>query len=197
MQKNSIQFFGLPGSGKTFYLNKLLVEQPNLYKKVPSFSKIERLRLTIIFVFYFPKISLNFFFLIIQNNLKLWAYIFHLTSVSFAAHMYTILEKTDEAIFLIDEGVLQRLLSVSSKSFSEKQAFKLVNELKKIPSKIIIMQGGDFSRFVSEPDKMISPRNKLGEDYFRKWSDNLKMNFKLIEHCIIKSNHDYKIIEER
>lgn len=184
MQKNSIQFFGLPGSGKTSTLNALAEAFPDSYEHVPKFTKSERLGLALRFVLRFPIIGIKFLFLIIRNNPRLWGYVTHLVSQSFACHMYAIKHQCNTKSFLIDEGVLQRLLSVAPRRFTEREARKLTKNLSKLSSRVVIMRGGDFGRFVFEPDRMTSYRNRLGPKYFKKWSENLVRNFSMISKVI-------------
>ncbi len=192
MLKNSIQFFGLPGSGKTFTLNSLLKMYPESYKSVPNFSKRERFKLCILFVLRFPRVGIRFFLLLLNNNTKLWSYIAHLVSNSFAAHMYVLLQKEDGKTFLIDEGIFQRILSVSPARFKETEAKKIIRLLYSVPSKVIITKGGDFGRFTLEPDRMMSHRNKLGNEYYKKWSENLVYNFQTISNLISKDVTTYE-----
>ena len=192
MPKNSIQFFGLPGSGKTFTLKSLLKAFPEHYKSVPNFSKLKRFWLFMLFVIRFPLISAKFFSLLFRNNFKLWKYIFHLVSVSFASQMYVLLQKEDGRRFLIDEGVYQRLLSVTPRRFSEKDSIKLVKYLNNLNSKVVVTSGGDFGRFLLEPDRMISHRNKLGDNYFKKWSEDLVFNFQSLSGALSSDNFIYE-----
>lgn len=193
MRRNSFQFFGLPGSGKTYAINILVNKYPNLYLKVPNLSKGKRYIFFLLFIFKFPVLSFNFFTLLIHNNFKLWVYLIHLVSKTFADHMYVISNSDSEKIFLIDEGVFQRILSVASKSFSKNEALKILRILSVIDSDVVIVGGGNFGRFVSEPDRMTSPRNKLGSLYFNNWIENLKSNFNTISSIAKENNSTYEI----
>ena len=105
MQKSSIQFFGLPGSGKTYTLKKCLESDPEKYTTIPHFSKTKRFFLAMRFVISYPQIAFLFLRLIIVNKVALWRYLIHLVSNSFASHMYVHMEKETSKIVLIDEGV--------------------------------------------------------------------------------------------
>ncbi|MEZ4114053.1 MAG: hypothetical protein R3B65_01160 [Candidatus Paceibacterota bacterium] len=189
MSKNSVQFFGLPGSGKTSTLKSLVKNYPDKYILVPSFSRFQRFKLFTLFILKFPKISFTFLYFVFGNDKRLWKYILHLVTNSFATHVYVLLQKSDEKTFLIDEGVFQRILSVLPKRLTDREAKNLVQTLTKIPSRVIVTHGGNFSRFTLESDRMISPRNKLGEKYFKDWSENLRFNFE----SILKALGDRKI----
>lgn len=180
MRKHSVQFFGLPGSGKTSTLRALLANFPDVYRAIPKFSTGERLRLSLLFVLRFPSIGARFFFLLVQNPPRLWRYIAHLVSQSFAAHMYVSLHADAKQLFLIDEGIAQRLLSVAPGTFSRSRAERLVRMMEGLASPVVVMSGGNFSRFVLEPDRMMSSRHALGEAYYKTWSENLMYNFKLL-----------------
>ena len=180
MQKNSIQFFGLPGSGKTSLLNSLVQNYPEKYQLIPKFSRSERFKLALEFSLRFPKVFFVFSYLIFRNDIRLWSYISHLVSQSFAGHMYAIKHRSEKKLFLIDEGILQRLLSVAPAEFSVRETKRLIEMQNIFLSLPIIVKGGDFGRFVSEPDRMNSYRNRLGPDYFNRWSQNMLKNFKNI-----------------
>ncbi len=186
MQKNSIQFFGLPGSGKTTILKELVKRFPNSYVLPPRFKRLKRFALTVLFIFSFPKISFIFIFLIFKNPIKLWGYIFHLLSLSFATHVY-VLKQKNKNIFLIDEGIAQRLLSVAPRKFTLNESEKYIKLISKINSPIILTSGGNFSRFEIEPDRMTSKRNILGNKYYKNWSENLAYNFNLLSEEVKRS----------
>ena len=186
MQKNSIQFFGLPGSGKTTILKELAKRFPDYYVLPPRFGRLKRFILALVFIFRFPKISFNFIFLTFKNPRKIWGYIIHLISLSFATHIYILNQKKDK-IFLIDEGVAQRLLSIASRKFTSGEAGKYIKLINKIDSPIVLTLGGNFSRFEIEPDRMTSKRNILGDEYYRNWSNNLVYNFNLLSEEIKKN----------
>jgi len=189
MSKNSVQFFGLPGSGKTSTLKSLVKNYPDKYILVPSLSRFQRFKLFSLFIFRFPKVSLTFLSFVFKNDKRLWKYVLHLVTNSFAIHLYVLLQKSDKKTFLIDEGIFQRILSVLPKRLTETEAQALVQTLTQISSRVIVISGGNFSRFTLESDRMTSPRNKLGEQYFKDWSEDLRFNFE----SILKALGDRKI----
>ncbi len=180
MSKNSVQFFGLPGSGKTSTLKSLVKNYPDKYILVPSFSRLQRFKLFALFILKFPKVSLTFLSFVFKNDKRLWKYVLHLVTNSFAVHFYVLLQKSDEKTFLIDEGIFQRILSVLPKRLKVTEAQTLVQILTQVSSRVIMTSGGNFSRFTLESDRMTSPRNKLGEQYFKDWSEDLRFNFESI-----------------
>jgi len=192
MQKNSIQFFGLPGAGKTTISRALVKNFPDSFLGMPVFSKPKRFIFFVFFIIRFPRISFLFLALILKNNIKLWRYLFNLVAISFASHIY-VLHKNTKKLFLIDEGLFQRLLSVAPQIFSEDKAKKVIKIVNKVQSKIIVVNGGDFGRFVTESDRMISPRNHLGENYFKLWSENLSKNFTLFSKIFKEKNISIEI----
>lgn len=188
MSKNSIQFFGLPGSGKTSMLRSLLAQFPEYYATLPQLRRVQRFFLAFLFAFRYPQTALHFFSLTLQNPKKLWGYIAHLVSVSFATHMYVSMH-TSKKLFLIDEGIAQRLLSVAPEKYSAKKAEEYIQLISSIASPIVMTSGGNFSRFEHEPDRMTSYRNILGQDYYKNWSENLSYNFTLLSKEIEKKGN--------
>lgn len=183
-RRNSIQFFGLPGSGKTSILNALAEKFPEAYERVPKFTRSERFALALRFARRFPVIATRFAMLILRNNPRLWSYVAHLVSQSFASHAYAIINAKEGKVFLIDEGVLQRLLTVAPKKFNEHVAVKFTKLLGDLHSSVVVTRGGDFGRFVFEPDRMTSYRNRLGPAYFKEWSENLVHNFTIVSKSL-------------
>lgn len=131
-------------------------------------------------------LSFVFFKLLVQNDKRIRKYIAHLISVFFANQIYIHFVKKDK-IYLIDEGVLQRLLSVAPRKFEEDEVTRILQMIKKLNTEVVLMQGGNFSRFTIEPDRMNSARNKLGAEYFNEWADNLRKNFELISASLSKN----------
>jgi GTPase SAR1 family protein len=188
MYKNNIQFFGLPGAGKSTLVQALLQKFPDIYEKIPMFSKTRRLLYSIAFMFYFPRIGFNFLSFIVRNDLRLWKYLLHLASVFFANQMHTaIRRKKQTKILLIDEGMLQRFLSVAYRPITEVEAKRMIKFLDDLQAAVVIVEGGDFDRFVHQPDRIMSPRNKLGDAYFKKWSENLMQNFETL-NSVLENN---------
>jgi hypothetical protein len=194
MQKNSLQFFGLPGSGKTTITDSLEKEYPESYIKVPRFSRIVRVSLTIFFIISFPRTSLIFLQLIIRNRFKLWSYLFHLASVCFASHLYVFLHSTwSKKMILIDEGLLQRFLSVLPYKLSRKHTEGVVDKLIHKGCIPVFVKGGDFKRFMYDEDRFMSPRNRMGLDYFKGWSENLLYNIEIISDVLNKTGECIEI----
>ncbi len=179
MSKNSIQFFGLPGSGKTSMLRELLQTFPEYYVAPPTLLRGKRFSLAFLFTCRFPHIAFRFLLLIVQNPKKLWGYIAHLVSVSFATHMYVRMHRGAK-LFLIDEGIAQRLLSVAPKKYTQQEVLRYSALIDVVHSPVVITSGGNFSRFELEPDRMVSHRNALGESYYKEWSETLSYNFALL-----------------
>lgn len=192
MPRNSVQFFGLPGSGKTSLLNSLAQNYPDKYLRVPKLGRSKRLKLSLQFAVSFPGVFFSFISLIFRNDWRLWGYISHLVSQSFASHVYAIKHRSGEKLFLIDEGVLQRLLTIAPSAFTAQQVERLVKMQNVLSCRPVVVTGGDFGRFVSEPDRMMSYRNRLGIEYFKKWSEDMVKNFKAISLQI----HGTVIIEK-
>ena len=106
--------------------------------------------------------------------------------------MYVLLQKEDGKTFLIDEGIFQRVLSVAPARFREVEAKKIIRLLYSVQSKVIVTKGGDFGRFTLEPDRMMSHRNKLGNEYYKNWSENLVYNFQTISNLISEDITTYE-----
>lgn len=200
-RKSSVQFFGLPGAGKTALLRNLVTTYPDYYESVPKLTRGKRWIFFTLFISTHPLISIRFFILVFKNPLKLWSYLIHLVSVSCADYIYAHMHASQK-MFLIDEGITQRLLSVVPSVLSEHDARKLVGLLDVVPIKIIFVQGGGFERFTKESDRMGSYRNKLGEVYLNDWMSRVTHNTAVIakilgeKYCLITiDNHEKNNLE--
>ncbi len=180
-RKNNVQFFGLPGAGKTVLFRNLLTMYPDIYEYALPFSRTKRTLLCIGFIIMYPLVSVQFLFFIIGNPISLWSYLGHLVSISCAMHSNLILcFRNKNKIFLIDEGLMQRLLSIVPEILNKNQAKRLVTFLGPLSKNIVVVSGGDFGRFLVASDKMTSRRNQLGDQYMTKWVQRVSQNTEIL-----------------
>jgi Cdc6-like AAA superfamily ATPase len=181
-KNNYCECFGLPGSGKTTLIKELSSEKTNNYN-VQKISRWKRLLYTLFFIVRYPKISWFFIYNIFKNESLLYSYLLHLVSMSFA--QYVFLKKNT----IIDEGVFQRVLSIYPKEMSYSEAQKIINLLSKMRGKILIFEGGDFSRFY-EKGGVESMRTRLGAEYFEAWKKRVTHNFDMMCKILLDQKND-------
>ncbi len=185
-RRNSIQFLGLPGSGKTTRIQELITRFPGTYVVPPKLSKIQRVWFFLVFTFRFPVLNFRLLAFLFSNPWKLWRYLLHLYSYSVAVHMYALAHPSQ--FFIIDEGIFQRVLSVAPRQLSYSQIQSISQLIPRVFGVVVVMNGGSFSRFVAEPDKMTNPRNQMGVAYFDTWVAAVTANFSLLEESVLKNS---------
>lgn len=170
-----IELFGLPGSGKTA-IKKVLIRR-DFGKDVVLNGTLERLIFCFVFAILHPLICLFWLSLLFTRDQKgLRKYKLSLLSVTFA--------KFQKARFLkqksiIDEGFLQRILSMYEHQLTE-QEIKKTLKYSLFPDKVLFIKGGGFDRFLKEEDRINSYRYKKGEAYIENWISILTSNTELI-----------------
>lgn len=171
-----VELYGLPGSGKST-LARELVKVDSRFVVVDFSSKAERYLYLFLYIINHPINFCQWMMFLFKNN-KLFIYKAHLLSLSLAK-LQKIKNKKDK-IFLIDEGLIQRVLTVADGIVDNKILFKLLKPLNKL-DRLVIMEGGDWHRFVNDYQKDNSPRVKLGQEYFQSWQKLQQANDKVIQ----------------
>lgn len=130
MEENKKRFYelcGLPGSGKTFILEKNFdkedyVLEKEFFSNIKDISNVKKLKM--IFNF-FPKnakiIYYIFLYSITLKKNKRYALVRAMELIKFLVYTKEILEKIDfkEKIIILDQGIIQCLWSISSKNYNQ------------------------------------------------------------------------------
>ena len=188
--KEIIELYGLPGAGKTT-LAKRLVAEYGFVLSAPILKKTNYLTLTV----QYPSVVYAWLKVITKNHrhTKNWSLFTYNVSLLFSS-----LQKINEAFkssapaVIVDEGLVQRLLSYSDVVLTEKE----IKTLLKISPK------GRTIFFVNDREVLgdrYSPshvRTKLGEEYLAKWKHNLKQNLTLVTH-VLGASPDVDLIESK
>ena len=118
-----------------------------------------------LFILRHPILTLRWLSVLSRERLLCW-YKLHLLSVTLAkvAKAQALSQKK---IRIIDEGLLQRLLTVFDTPVPTEKIYRFLP--KTYPTQVIHMRGGDFYRFEREEKKDNSPRVKMGKAYFESW----------------------------
>ncbi len=176
-----IELFGLPGSGKSTIIRSLVNNK--IGKDIFIRNRFEKAFYLSLFLMRHPIIS--FFWIkeiILQRHRELTSYKISLLFSTFA--------KIQKASFsnntyIIDEGLIQRILSIYETNLTEQKIKSILNYVV-ISDKILFIKGGLFDRFVFDHDKNNSPRFKMGEKYMKDWSVILTNNIMLVNTEIMK-----------
>lgn len=177
-----IELFGLPGAGKST-LAKYIESNHGSEYCVVSVNRIERFFYFSIFCIVYPFFVIHILRWVRASPKKVRRYIAHLFSVSAAKTLKSLLYiYFSNKNFIIDEGVFQRILSVSQTVLSREDAIRHVSKIPKWLRKVLVVEGENFSRYTSSSTQ--SPRSTLGDEYLNNWIGIQKENYILIRDII-------------
>lgn len=191
-----IELYGLSGSGKSTLAKNLVSSDSTKFVLVDFKSKVERYFYLLLYIVSHPVNFYQWLIFLLQNK-KLFVYKLHLLSLSLAKMQKAKTIKNTN--LLIDEGFLQRILTIADRPVDNKLLSKLLKYLD-IVDQLIIMEGGDFYRFTEDKQKDNSPRVKLGKEYFESWKKLQHTNHTIIKkYLAVKTTpqkHIYSIREK-
>lgn len=171
------ELVGLPGSGKTTFARRISLDHPDEFINVSINSISERIYYLFLFYINNPKVLLFFKKLLDKKeNWKLRKYKLHLLYISMAKYQKA--KKTGKASAIIDEGLFQRVLTISETVLSQKEIEEVISKLPKDIG-IIFFDGGDFYRYKNDSNTK-SPRFLLGEKYLNNWKKIITRNASLL-----------------
>lgn len=181
--KQIIEFFGLPGAGKTSQ-----AVSPVLIRRKLSCWFFDSL-----FLWRHPFNFIYLYRLLIREskfNRSLLSHKKHLFSLSLAKEMKAQLSFHDSAI---DDGLLQFLLSLYERKITELEAKALLNCIDK--NRIIaIVEASESQRLAWMKKRGRIPRFFLGEDYLTSWSLILNYNYQIFKNILLQ-DFSVKIIK--
>ncbi len=189
-RKNKIiELFGLPGSGKTT-LSKILTEGGSKeIVQVEVKNKIFRIFYFALFFILNPRFVYFSFLYIRRCNRVVRSYVLHLFTLSCSKLMKAKIESIfSYKIFLIDEGLFQRYLSILETEETDKNIKKYINFFPNWVGLVLVLDGGNFDRFTSLVDAHNNPRVIAGSEYLNKWIVSQKSNYMKVKSIIKEKN---------
>ncbi len=186
-----IQFFGLPGSGKTFYSKK--ISGKSALGLVSIESRIEILLFGILFFIFNPLTTIFFIKILIKENKHNRKILFHklfkLFVVTIAHEQKSKMKKGD---IIIDQGLILFLLSIYERKIDKKELDKFLPHLKNYFVYIIFAPKKTREERMSLRKRI--PRIKFGLEYALKVQNIFEENENIVVE-FIKKNFPYKLIK--
>ncbi len=180
------EFFGLPGSGKTY-----LAERFSQNKQTPLVEvhgTVDKYTWAFIFACARPRIFFSFLKELIKENKqhpRLLRYKINTLYLRAVAKEGKALVRKDA---VIDEGLLQVLLYIFEKEITERDIASYARFLKK--RNIHIIEASHIARKERMKARERFPRAFLGKEYRQRWFPVLEKNYALIRE-LIKAKFPY------
>ena len=188
-----IEFYGLPGAGKTTITQKLAAKSD--FKIIKIRSKKELVLYNLLF---FIKHPVKFFATIgyLIANSTGWPIFYYKFTNTFLHHNAKYQKALLEKYAILDQGYFQNVLSVFEEPISASFLVKYAGFLLK-PDKLIILNlpSDDVSRRIE--GRGYAARERFDREYFGKWLEVVKMNNKIFLENLDKLGMDYNIIDAR
>lgn len=188
-----IELYGLPGSGKTTHAKNLVANYEYVLIPNPKNTTLEKLSAS----FRHPGIVLFFLREIIFETIKnkTWLLVIFKISVLFSTLIKIIKASkcsADQKV-LIDEGLLQRILSIYETKLSASKLKQILLICAKHFNEVIIIDSKYecFKRY-KDPKNL---RILLGNEYFEQWKEAVIYNHELIKRFLIDINIPHKLIK--
>jgi deoxyadenosine/deoxycytidine kinase len=188
-----IEFYGLPGAGKTTMAQRLAAKSD--FKIVKIRNKRELFWYNFLFLIRHP---VRFFATIVYliANSTSWPIFYYKFINTFLHHNAKYQKALRGERAILDQGYFQNILSVFEEPIGIDFLLKYSKFLLK-PGKLIILNlpADDVSRRIGERGYMA--REKFGQKYFRKWLGAVKENNRIFLENLDKLGIDYTIVDAR
>lgn len=188
-----IEFYGLPGAGKTTITQKLAAKSD--FKIIKIRSKKELAWYNFLFLIGHPaKFFATLYYLVASSTG--WPIFYYKFTNTFLHHNAKYQKALREKHAILDQGYFQNILSVFEKPVS-------------------VCSLARYSKFFLKPDKLIilnlppddvsgriggrgyTARERFGQEYFRRWLETIKENNRIFLENLDKLGVDYDIIDAK
>ena len=191
-----VEFYGLPGSGKTT-ISKALGERDTKFVYLHTSPRREIIKYFPMFFIHHPLDTIFWLKEILRECIRLhfrslFRYKLHLFFISVVQYQKACNNKG--AISLIDEGLYQRILSFYETEKSRKEIERCIAHIPN-PDVLVIANNKEteFYRFLRSPHRHESPRLRLGQQYFENWMEIVRYNDEIIK-SVLKSTQKNVIV---
>jgi len=187
-----IEIFGLPGSGKSHFAEKISKERavPVIHIR----GRIEKYALALLFAFAHPITFLFFLRILIAENKSHLALLHHKIRNLY----FSVIAREEKAQLsgsggIIDEGLVHFVLVLYEREIS---AQELEATLRHIPQKrhIYIVESGADIRNARMKKRKRVPREGFGLEYRSRWFPVFEHNYQRVK-TLVQRTHSYTFLE--
>ncbi|MBI4836917.1 MAG: AAA family ATPase [Candidatus Portnoybacteria bacterium] len=188
-----IEFYGLPGAGKTTVAQKLAAKSD--FKVIKIRSKKELFWYNFLFLIRHPVRFFATLFYLVANSAS-WSIFYYKFTNTFLHHNAKYQKAIGMEKAILDQGYFQNVLSVFEEPISASFLVKYAGFLLK-PDKLVILNlpPDDILRRIGGRGYMT--RERFGQKYFEKWLEAVKENNRIFLENLDKLGIDYIIIDAR